>query len=394
MKILLISTLSHNPGDEIIRLGVENVLRQVFPEATLRVIHKHDPRTLFAGFKQLPKTPHRLISPYLYQICAATTGKNQENYLETADLVVFAGTPFIWRSLVRFFPFTSENAEWVGATWMRLFNEFPHKPVLNLAAGTSVTGKDQLDALLADPVVSGFLKRAVSRTSLTTSRDENTRNILGQLGFDVPVIPCASIMAAKGAHLEAGPPEYVSVNLMRSAAHSWRGQRGHSEHWRAMAHEVIGYLEKKHKIVFVSHSKDEDDVAAEWFPQHERVLSKDPIVLLKAYSKSIFGVCNRVHAAAAVASFGRPAIVIGGDSRINLVQQFGLPGFDHRAVDAATIISTIADVENNYQGYVDRLAARMNEAEQQYITAVRQLNLFGTGKSQGPQEALAEVASR
>src|SRR5208282_3801562 len=128
MNILLVSTMAHNPGDEFIRLGVEHVLHYVYPEAKLKTIHKHDPRTLFAGFNQQSRKPHRLLAPLLYRLYAVSAGRDEENYLETADLVVFAGTPFIWSSAVRLFPSTCANAEWLPATWRRLFDEFRKKP--------------------------------------------------------------------------------------------------------------------------------------------------------------------------------------------------------------------------------------------------------------------------
>lgn len=367
MNILFVSTISHNPGDEFIRFGAMHIMRQLYPDAQLISVHKHDPRTLFAGFQQRPETPHRLLSPYLYSFYAATAGRNKENYLESADLVVFAGTPFIWRTQVNYFRSTSENAEWVGPTWKRLFNELKNKPVLNLAAGTSVTNQTQFNSILTDQKVSSFLKQAVQRSALTSARDEKTQQILAALGYQVPLIPCSSILASKGAYLSPQKPEYVAVNLMRSAAHSWRGQRGNEEHWKATALEAVSKIEKHHKILFVSHSKAEDEVAKEWFPQHPRFFSKDPVALLRAYSKAYYGLCNRVHAGAAIATFGRPVVVVGGDSRINLVSQFGLPAFDHRDIDGTFLVNEIQKMEEQYDEYVQRLRAKTDYAESEYL---------------------------
>jgi hypothetical protein len=370
MNILLITTVAHNPGDEFIRLGVEHVLRLSYPEAKFKAIHKHDPRTLFSGFRQWSRNPSRLISPYLYRLYAKSFGRLEENFLETADLVVFAGTPFIWRSSVRLFPFTSENAEWVDPVWRRLFNDFPRKPVFNLSAGTSLTGQDQADAILSDPVVAGFLKQAVGRAELTTARDVRTSEILGALGFQTNIIPCASIMAAAGAHLRPLEPEYVVINTMQSAAHSWRGQRGNESKWRNTITAVVPEIEKRHPVLFVSHSRLEDETAAAWFPGRRRFVSKVPSELLKVYSKARYGVCNRVHAAAAIASFGRPAIVVGGDSRINLIEQFGLPAYDHRDIDGSKLSESIQEVENHYDDYVRELKGRTIGAERDYLRAI------------------------
>jgi len=202
-----------------------------------------------------------------------------------------------------------------------------------------------------------------------------TRSILGALGFDVPMIPCASLMAAKGAYLPAESPQYVAINIMESAAHNWRGQRGDPSKWKKTVTAAVEYIEKRHPILLVSHSADEDATAANWFPKHPRVLSKDPIALLTTYSKAIYGVCNRVHAGAAVASFGRPALVVGGDSRINLIKQFGLPAYDHRDLDGATLVEHIENLESDYAGYLQRLKECSEATEQSYMRAISVVKL-------------------
>jgi len=370
MKILLISTLGHNPGDEFIRLGVEHVLRQVFPDAQLRPIHKQDPRTLFSGFKLRTETPHRLISPLLYRLYSAAYGRKEENYLETADLVVFAGSPFIWRSEVRLLPSTCANAEWVGPTWRRLFDTFTGKPVYNLAAGTSAFNPGQFDAALSDPEVAGFLRQALMRAELTTSRDDKTKEILGALGFQTDLIPCASLLAAKGAQLVAQDPEYVVINLMPAAAPSGRGHRGEPSKWLSTISEVVPEIEKRHPVMFVSHFPDEHEAAAKYFPGRPRFFSKDPIALMKVYSKAIYGICNRVHSGAAVASFARPVIAIGGDYRNNLIKQFGVPAFDHRELDASKLNKIVQMVETDYQTYVNTLKQSMVRTEKEYLRVI------------------------
>ncbi len=369
MKILLISTLAHNPGDDMIRLGLEHVLRRVFPGAELKTVHKHDPRTLFADFKQRHHSPHRLISPLLYRLYALIYGSRKANYLEDADLVVFAGTPFIWRGDVRLFRFTCANAEWVSATWGRLFQELKDKPVMNLAAGTFIH-LGQLDAIFADSTVTGFLKKAVGRCILTTARDEETRDVLARLGFAIDLIPCSSILAAQGAGLIAQSPEYVVINLMREAGTVPRGQHGDSSKWKETITSVVPEIEKRSPILFVSHSQADDDVVAEWFPQHRRFFSKDPIELLDVYSKARYGLCNRVHSGGAIASFARPVIVVGGDSRINLIKQFGMPTVDHRDIDGPGLLRMVQDLEQNYDAYVAKLKNVIRSTEGAYMDAL------------------------
>ncbi len=368
-RILVVSTVAHNPGDDFIRFGVEHVLRRILPEAVFDTIHKHDPRTIFAGFRRGGSAHNRFVASMLYRIYAMSRRSSDVNLLDRADLVVFAGTPFIWRASARLLPSTCANAEWIAPTWGRLFSDLRHKPVLNLAAGTGAPHQRQLDGILADSAVMSFVKRAVRRAALTTARDAQTRHILRRLDYDIPLIPCTSLLASRGTGLAAREPEYVALNVMPSAAHSWRGQRGHPGRWRDTIETVVASLEKRHELLFVAHSRDEDQTAAQWFPGHRRFFSIDPLELLKVYSRARFGICNRVHAAAGIATFGRPALVVGGDSRINLIEQFGLPAVDYREADARAILDSIDRIEGD-SGYAQRLKSRADQAEKEYTRAV------------------------
>src|SRR5208337_5512613 len=159
------------------------------------------------------------------------------------------------------------------------------------------------------------------------------------------------------------------VNVMPSGAHSWRGQRGDPGRWRDTIEKVVASLEKRHQLLFVAHSQDEDQSAAQWFPGHRRFFSTDPLELLKVYSRARFGICNRVHAAAGIVTFGRPALVVGGDSRINLIEQFGLPAVDYREADARAILDLIDRIEGD-SGYAQRLKSRADQAGKEYTRAV------------------------
>lgn len=123
--------------------------------------------------------------------------------------------------------------------------------------------------------------------------------------------------------------------------------------------------------MFVSHFADEHAAAAKYFPGRARFYSKDPIELMKVYSKAIYGICNRVHSGAAIASFARPVISVGGDFRNKLFEQFGLSAFDHRDLDASKLNKIIGMIEGNYDSYVKILNNRMIYAEREYLRIIR-----------------------
>ena len=368
MKILLISTLGHNPGDDFIRYGQEWLLSQAFPDAAFVVMHKHDPRTGFAEFTRRAYTPHRLVAPLLYRWHRRSA---RVDLLAAADIVVFAGTPFIWKQETRFFPSTSANAEWISATWRRLLHEFPDKPVLNLAAGTSLNEGQTVRSIISDDGLASFLQEALSRTALTTARDRLTADVLRELGRVAPVIPCTSLWAADGAGLTAHPPEYVAFNVMRRAVHKARGKRMVSGLWRRNIVQIVESLSALHRVRFICHSRDEARLVREWFPKHELLVDSNAREILSGYSRALFTVSNRVHGAGGAASFRRPAIGIGGDSRISLLTEFGLPTFSASSATVEEILSACAEIQKNYSQYVSGLYALAERARDQYVTLIR-----------------------
>ncbi len=369
-KVVIISTIDHNPGDDFIRLGQEYLLSTLLPHAQFRCINKHDPRTLWERFVPGKSRPNRLLMPFRYRLRRVLRNPSERNFLDDAELVVFAGAPFIWRQNARIFPSTCANAEWVNATWNRLFSELRNVPVLNLAAGTSTNHAEDTDRILADTKVAGFLRRALARTALTTARDSLTQEIANRLGFRVPLLPCTAVLSPRRLGVSEKPPEYVVLNVMPFAVHRARGMRTDARRWHAIISRLVSEIEARHAVLFISHSRDEDAAVREWFPGRPRLFNTDPRVLLEAYSKARFAVCNRVHAAAAVAAFHRPAIVIGGDTRSDLVRVMGLPVFDHRTAEHSEILRAIEEIEINYRDHVARLARMSWQAEADYLRLI------------------------
>jgi len=364
MNVLLISTVGHNPGDDFVRLGQQHLLARLAP-CRFTVVHKHDPRTLFEGFGRRRRTPHRLMAPLLYRVHARIT--RSRNLLAHADLVVFAGTPFIWRQQTRLFPSTSANAEWVRPTWGRLMTEFPDKLLFNLAAGSSLNARQSPSTIVEDETLAAFLGRAVRRADVTTARDRLTASILAELGCIVPVLPCTSLWAARGAGLEPRAPAYVAVNVMPRAVHGARGKPTAEGAWKPVITEVIHWLSARHRVRLLCHSRDELRLAQEWFPQHEAVFPSSALELLNEYGAALYTIGNRVHGAAGAASFGRPALGIGGDSRVALLTEFGLPTLNAMGLAAASIIHECQKIESEYGHLVDRLRQVSAEAEREYF---------------------------
>lgn len=364
MNIVLVSTVGHNPGDEFIRLGQQHLLQRLVSDTEFSVVHKHDPRTLFED--SVPRgSPHRLLAPLLHRVHSALT--SARNRLSVADLVVFAGTPFIWRQDTWLLPSTSANAEWTAPIWGALVHEYRDVPVLNLAAGTSLNPRQDLGFILKDRRVVAFLDSALRRASLTTARDQTTARILERIGHSVPVLPCTSLWAAHGARLERTPQEYVALNVMREGVHRARGKATAGPTWRDTIRAVVEQLSLRWPLRFICHSPEELRLARTWFPSHPAIYSRDPVVLLDAYGRARYTVSNRVHGAAGAASFGRPALGIGGDSRMELLQEFGLPTMDVAAATAGAILDACERMEAGYGAITEQLRRLARSQERRYL---------------------------
>lgn len=369
MKILIVSTLHHNPGDDFIRWGAQHLLRRAGLAGDTYLVHKHDPRTLFPSFRQ-ERTPHRLIAPLLYSWYAA---RHSGNLLDSADLVVFAGTPFVWKQQTRLLRSTAANAEWVGPTWRRLFSDVNDAVVLNLAAGTSLNPGQDVNTITDDQRLAAFLDAAVRRTGLTTARDVITGRILNSLGHSVPVLACTSLWAAVGAGLRPQDPEYVAVNVMPRGVHPSRGKRTVAAEWRDTIRRVVDWLLSRHRVRIVCHSPAELATARAWFPTLEATYDPDARQVLAAYGRALYTIANRVHGAAGCASFGRPALGIGGDTRIDLLREFGLPVLSTGTATHRTIIEQCEEIELKYSEMTSQLSKRSADQEREYLGRIAEV---------------------
>jgi len=367
MKILFVSTVDHNPGDDFIRWGQIHLLEDALDSFDFDVMHKHDPRTAYEGFTKRESDPHRFIAPLLFRSFSALTSRR--DLLAEADVVVFAGTPFVWSQKTWLLPSTTANAEWNGATWNRLFKEFPEKPVLNIAAGTSVQAVEPEGVILRRRRLAAFLLQAARRARLTTARDRATACVLSTLGVDVPCLPCTSLWASTGMGMAPEPPKYIAVNFMPHGTHPARGKSTEPEAWRTTFTHVVSALSREHQLCFLCHSTEEYEAALEYFPDYDVFYSSDSRELLKRYGRAYYTVSNRIHGAGGAASFGRPALGIGNDSRISLLGELGLPYLSTSAT-AKDILSACSDIESRYDSYCTSLREVRERGEAAYLDLI------------------------
>ena len=121
---------------------------------------------------------------------------------------------------------------------------------------------------------------------------------------------------------------------MKGGSHFTFGQKIDFGKWEEEFKKFYFELKKKERIIFSCHNQKEVDEALELDPDAEIFFEKDDYLkFMKFYSKAKFGIMNRVHGAFLMASFGKPSVVIGNDSRARMPEEIGLRHYFVNDVD-------------------------------------------------------------
>lgn len=320
MRTCLITTVGSNPGDEWIREGILYFL-DGFKRIKAWRVNKHDLSTL--------------------------TGPSGDAILE-AELVVQCGTPFYFAvpKKALYEPYwperTSATAGWIGPIWRdRIARLDDSVPVLNLAAGSAqLLGSDGRE-VVEDKACRAFVTEAHRRCRVTTVRDSVAAAILAKLKLEAPLLPCTSIFARDRLGIAPADPDLVCLNYMPRAGLYLPQKRGQVERWKATFLKVFEHFRARHTVKIVCHAEHDLEAARDLFDGKDIVYSRDPVELLKLYARCARGLFNRVHAGMVVASFGRPALVVGTDTRLLMMEQVGLPYRSVHDVDADSLIEEL-----------------------------------------------------
>jgi len=131
-------------------------------------------------------------------------------------------------------------------------------------------------------------------------------------------------------------------------------------------HEII----KHAKVVFVCHNQKELKEAKKINNEADIFFSDDYLDYIRFYSKAKFGIVNRVHGAFLMASFGKPAVVIGNDSRAKMVSEIGLESFFVNDVNFEFLIEQYEYLKNGANNFVERFKALKQRAYNDYMEAL------------------------
>jgi polysaccharide pyruvyl transferase WcaK-like protein len=87
---------------------------------------------------------------------------------------------------------------------------------------------------------------------------------------------------------------------------------------------------------------------------------------MRFYAGAKWGVMNRVHGAFMMASLGKPAVVIGNDSRARMIENLGLASYFVSDVSSVGVEKLIDDARTRCASYPEQIEAIRNRARAAY----------------------------
>lgn len=343
MKIAFITTLNHNVGDDFVREGILFLLAKRFGEVSHFNIHKHAPVTVRKHFEwlrsyQLSRLLDLLpLSPIHDKVLAA-------------NILVQSGAPVYWCHPKSH---CADN-EWYRPLIQRRYLKVKNRVhFLNLAAGTCQKYYSDGSEFSNCKKCYTYIKEMFALSAITTIRDQLAQKVLNSLGLEAPVLPCPSIYARDRLSIPAEEPRYVCLNYMYMGGHYDFDQNIDRNRWEMTFKAFYNSIKNKCHCVFVCHNTEELKDANRIAPEAKKFFSKDYRNYLRLYAHAMCGVVNRVHSGFAIASFGRPAFVIGTDTRASMAAEIRLRYEFVENVDVARLLDELDFLKAGADHYAD-----------------------------------------
>ncbi len=370
LKIAFITTIERNPGDAFIRAGIEYLIQQHIPYYLPIYVDKHDYRA--CGIR---RNSH--FCGLARKLAGILTGNspNRPDTFSIADIVVQAGTPFYYISPGRdgtYARFTSSiSTDWIQEVWLkRLFKLGKSVPILNLAVGTCQPYHSDAAEFDLSPELVTFIRRTCEDSKLTIVRENLAYQLLSRYGLQGYSLPCTAIFAPDFHQLFPEPGTFVCMNYMPGGAHYTLGQKVDFEGWERTFLALYEDLRKRHSVVVMCHSPSEVLKVRAMLPDAETFFSTDYTAYLRMYAKASFGILNRVHGAMVMAGMGKPAVVVGNDSRAKMAEMMGLPIYFVNDATQAQLNEHIANFEAHADAWFERLMSKKAKARQEYLRLI------------------------
>jgi hypothetical protein len=345
-KLSVITTLNHNIGDDFVREGIIYLFKSLGNELSIECIHKHSPITNYYSFSSIKNLN---ISNYLYPLAKYFKLNNR---IADSNIIIQSGAPIYWCN--NDIDIHCCTNEWYGPLIRDSREDIKSKLFLNIAGGSCQPYHSSGQELIQCSKCRSYIAELYDASDLTLLRDSLAKDMLNISGRDATVLPCTSIFARDVFGIVPGDSEYIVLNYMENAGHYVFNQDIDKILWEqqfiSMAHKVS----KMGRVIISCHSKNEENWAKRNLPNFERFLvPNDHEEFIKFYSHAKWGVLNRVHGAFMMASFGKPAVIIGNDSRARMISMLNLESHYVGDLSEESIDNIIENVRARSSSYID-----------------------------------------
>jgi len=362
MNTTIITTVRHNIGDDFVREGILFLLQSIGSIDQVELIHKHSPVTAVYGWEKFRKLK---TSTRLEPILRLVGAKNR---ISDAGLLIQSGAPVYWCHDRN--PHCADNEWFDPLIRKRFLRRKSGRPFISLAGGSCQ--RYHSDGSETCPRCLSYIGEFFDACDLTLLRDDLAKKMLNATGRNADVLPCTSIFARDRLNIEPQKGEYVVLNFMENGGHYTFGQDIDAGKWRNQFKLVAREAMKAERVVLACHTPEEERLAAELLPETERFLvPNEHTAFMQFYARAKWGVMNRVHGAFMMASFGKPAVVIGNDSRARMMSNLGLSSHYVQDVEKVGVQSLIDQARSLRNSYPEQIEGIRAQARKQYEGKLR-----------------------
>lgn len=338
MKIGFLSTVRVNIGDELIRYGIENLMRARYGESfEAVVVNKHNPASAYPAGHFLHKLggiQNKYLRVLSTELASLTCYKRKKSLFDDCDLLVQSGMPVFFHGAWR--------TEWSFSIWHEIIGRLSRNvPVVNLAAGSCYPWEER-DNVRVHKMDRWFIRKILGYCKLTTVREDLAKTVVQDAGIEVESLPCTAFLAGYGRTLKKGPDSYVFLNYMPGAGHQGWIRQEDSSRWEQVFNGVVERLRDQYNLAFICHDQREHDAAEALAPDLPRFFPKTPKEYLDVAELGVAGIFNRMHACVGMAGLGIPSIALGMDTRMMMVKKIGLSAFHASTVDVDMLVHEFA----------------------------------------------------
>jgi len=288
-------------------------------------VNKHRPWTVLrsSGYRELVRLAHRVPRgrSMLQKLVDRPIGRMADSCFDDCDLIIQCGAPVFTKDC--------DRAEWGALLWHGTLSRIGSRiPVLNLAAGSCFPW-DERESPPVTARTGEHIRRMHGICRATTVRDYLARQVCASLGLRVELIPCSALLSAPAVpefrKKTRGERLSLLINYMHSGGHYSWGRPVDSAGWERTVREFVNRMSPRYRIRFLCHNSKEENLARGLWPQHEIVMPATAEQYHAVLGEVDAALCNRLHAAVALASIGVPSVAVGSDTRLLMVGQLNLP---------------------------------------------------------------------